>query len=92
MLHVDQTMKTFEQIRAEVLMNPEHFLKHEPGCFPSYISFAHVEKLAAKEYAKQWIERAAEKAQTEMIRGGVKWIDATSIRNIKNEIDRHGER
>jgi hypothetical protein len=68
-------MKTFKEFQDEAVNN-------DP-----FQRYAQINEHAAKEYAKQWIERVAEKAQTEMIKGGVKWLDATSIRNVKKEID-----
>jgi hypothetical protein len=71
-------MKTFLELQDEACRKDENQL------------YRQINDWAAKEYAKQWIEYVAAKAQTEMVPGMVKWIDATSIRNVKKEIDTHG--
>lgn len=71
-------MKTYQEILNETIEND---FRYE---LPTQTS---PEERAAKEYAKQWVEYIAAKANTEMIRGGVMWIDSTSIRNVKNKID-----
>jgi hypothetical protein len=79
---MDKAMKSYDEIRINLIAI---LMGH------STLTMKGLEEMAAKEYAKQWIERVAEKAQTEMVPGGVKWIDTKSILNVKYEIDAHGK-
>jgi hypothetical protein len=72
-----EIMKTFRQLQDEAA-------RKSP-----LDTYKKINDWAAKQYAKQWIQRVAEKATMEMTPGGVKWIDTTSILNVKMEIDAH---
>lgn len=49
-------MKTFEEIRSEITSDIS--IATMMGVKEKKVSFADVEKAAAKEYAKQWVEEA----------------------------------
>lgn len=74
-------MKTFEQIVKK--MFDEHY--KSPEGWPDNISVAQLHNDAAKEYAKQWVDEAADIAMLQAEKG---LPVGDAIYELKNQIDK----
>lgn len=75
-------MKTFEQIRREVISDVT--LAESMGNDRKY-TFLKIEELSAKEYAKHWLDEAAEVAMLQAEKG---LPVGDAIFKLKDEIDK----
>ena len=69
---IDLSIKSYKEIRSEMLTK----------CWGQRMSMADVEEKAAKEYAKQWIDVAAEISDK-----GALGMQHADILELKNRID-----